>query len=633
VSISFDIQHAILRDLPCGVWVARAPGGEFVYANEAFNEIMGMGPVADAKVGGYTGPYGIFGRDGTPFPEEALPFVRALKERTTVIVDDIVIHRRDGSRVNVRAFGKPLLGPSGDVELVMVSFFDITAQVLAELDGETARTRLALAVQHAPLLIWATDAKGVITLSEGAASKAIGIPPGHNVGKSVEALYGSNPAILRDMRRALSGESFSTPPTEIGSAVLETWMGPLRDRGGAITGIIGVSTDVTERFRATQRAARTDRMVAMGTMAASVAHEINNPLTYVLEGLRSIEREVRALGAELLPRADEETRKRFERLTRLLPEVKEGAERVRVITGDLQTFSRPDAGGKDSTADLKRAAEAAVQMLKNQLEARATLKLLLAEGAIVRGSEPRIVQIFVNLLLNAVQALGDRPRDAAQIGLSVRVDGHSVVAEVSDTGPGFPDGMRERVFEPFVTTKPIGEGTGLGLFVCRNLVTDLGGTIEAENRSQGGALIRVRLPHAPAAAQVPASDTAAASTRARVLLIDDNVSLGRVMADALAADQHHAEVLQSGREAIERLAAGAEYDLVLCDLMMRDMSGMDVYEELRKRRPGAEGTLVFMTGGAFTDAARHFLASVPNSWIQKPFDVCEQVSRLLSQRR
>ncbi len=600
-ALTHETSSAILRGLPVGVWVARAPGGEHLYSNEAFDEIMGMGPVTGAAAGAYSEPYGLFTRDGQPYPEERLPFVQALQARSVVMVDDIVVHRGDGRRVHVRAYGKPLFGASGVVEAVMVSFFDITAE-------RTAEMQLDLAVHHAPIIIFTTDSRGVVTLSEGAGLKALGRSPGELIGKSVFEVYASNAGVISNMRRALDGESF-TSLTHIDGAVLEGWMGPLRDAAGRVTGIIGVTTDVTERHAAQSAVFRSERMAAMGTLAASVAHEINNPLAYVLEGLRSIERE---LGGGATPE-----------VRQLLADVKEGAERVRVITSDLQTFTRRDDEPMQSV-DVSSAVRTAVQMLRSQLDPVARLSLDLASGVHVRASERRLVQVFMNLLLNAVHAVRDVERPGGHVvRVATRAEPHDAVVEVADTGAGVKPELLERIFEPFVTTKAVGEGTGLGLFVCRNLVSELKGRIEVENRREGGAVFRVRLP-----AEAPATRPEGA----RVLLIDDNVNLGRVMASALELAKHHVVVVQSGREAVERLTSGEHFDLVFCDLMMRDVSGMDVYEELKVKRPGAERALVFMTGGAFTDRARRFLDSVPNEWLQKPFDVCEQVARLLRSR-
>lgn len=593
---------AILRDLPVGVWVARAPGGEFLYANEAFQQIMRMAPTTEAHAGHYTEPYGIYGLDGKLFPEDQLPFNQALKLRRTVQVDGIVIHRGDGTRVNVRAFGKPLFGKSGDIELVMVSFYDVTAEV-------QARAWLDLALKHAPIIIWATDAHGVVTVSQGHGLAALGVQPGELVGRSVYDVYPNNPTVHSNIRRGLAGESFPTH-TEVAGAVLEGWTGPLRDATGRITGVIGITTDVTERHRAQMAVFRSERMAAMGTMAASVAHEINNPLSYVLEGLRSIEKE---LGAAASPRVKQ-----------LLSDVKEGAERVRVITSDLQTFSRRDDEPL-APVDVSSATRTALQMLSSQLEGRARVALELSDGVRVLASERRLVQVLMNLLLNAIHAVREIERPGGhEIRVSTRVDGADAVVEVADTGKGVPPELMDRIFEPFVTTKAVGEGTGLGLFVCRNLIGELRGRIEVDNRSEGGAVFRVR---------IPAAEPAKRHEGARVLVIDDNVNLGRVMASALDLQRYQTKVVHSGREAVDVLTSGESFDLVFCDLMMKDVSGMDVYEELKKRRPGAEAALVFMTGGAFTDRARKFLDSVPNVRLQKPFDICDQVARLLQRRQ
>jgi two-component system cell cycle sensor histidine kinase/response regulator CckA len=132
VPSAHDIIHALADDLPVGLWVARAPGGELVYANRMFAEIMGQGGRDDVAVGGYTEPYGIFTRDGALYPEDRLPFVRALQQRQIVVVDDITIHRPDGTRVDVRAFANPVANVAGTITHVVVAFFDVTREVAAE---------------------------------------------------------------------------------------------------------------------------------------------------------------------------------------------------------------------------------------------------------------------------------------------------------------------------------------------------------------------------------------------------------------------------------------------------------------------------------------------------------------------
>jgi benzoate-CoA ligase family protein len=140
-----DIICALADDLPVGVWVARAPGGEFVYANRTFAEIMGQSGRDDTRVGGYSEPYGIFRRDGERYPEHELPFVRALQQKGLVVVDDITIHRPDGPHVDVRAFARPIFGKAGDITHVVIAFFDITREVAAERVRHETEKRLARA--------------------------------------------------------------------------------------------------------------------------------------------------------------------------------------------------------------------------------------------------------------------------------------------------------------------------------------------------------------------------------------------------------------------------------------------------------------------------------------------------------
>ncbi len=137
-----DIIHALADNLPVGLWVARAPTGEFVYSNRMFAEIMGQTGRDDVAVGEYSAPYGIMTRDGAPYPEHRMPFVRALQERQVVVVDDLSIHRPDGTKVDVRAFAQPVTGADGDITHVVICFFDITREVAAETAQKESELRL-----------------------------------------------------------------------------------------------------------------------------------------------------------------------------------------------------------------------------------------------------------------------------------------------------------------------------------------------------------------------------------------------------------------------------------------------------------------------------------------------------------
>jgi len=382
--------------------------------------------------------------------------------------------------------------------------------------------------------------------------------------------------------------------------------------------VIGVATDVTKRLRMEKQVNQAERLAALGRLAASVAHEINNPLAYAMEALR-LARE------ELGPGVSE-------RLGALMRDAAEGMERVRYITRDLRAFTREDADVR-RPQDLNRALAAAAKMVTTRTAPRGRIALALGPAAAINADETRLVQIFVNLMLNAADAL---PPDRAQdnrIDVRSRLEGKWAVVEVDDNGSGIDPALRDRVFDPFFTTKPVGEGTGLGLFVTRNLVEALGGTIALCASAAGGARFTIRLPTVPAPEEAaPAMPTpappASDARRGRVLIIDDEPQLAAIFRKTLQRD-YDVEVFTSGRAAIAHILANADYDLVFCDLMMADVSGMKLHEELASLRPGLERRIVFMTGGVFDPKVADFLASVPNDCVDKPFDLRAEVRRRL----
>jgi PAS domain S-box-containing protein len=263
---------SIADGLPCGVWVASAPDGGFVYANEAFDEIMGMGPVPEAAAGGYTVPYGIYGRNGALYPENRLPFVRALQERTTVVVDDLVIHRRDGRRVHVRAVGKPMVDASGTITHVAIAFFDITREAEAQEARSRAEERLRSVVGNAPVVLFALDREATITFVDGRGLARLGLEPADFLGKSAFEAYANASTAVSWIQRALAGETVSYTAELPPDLMYETHLAPLRDAAGELVGAIGVSTDVTDRHRIQVQLARAERLASVGLLAAGVAH-------------------------------------------------------------------------------------------------------------------------------------------------------------------------------------------------------------------------------------------------------------------------------------------------------------------------------------------------------------------------
>jgi CheY-like chemotaxis protein len=348
-------------------------------------------------------------------------------------------------------------------------------------------------------------------------------------------------------------------------------------------------------------------------LAAGVAHEINNPLSYVIGALDY-------LGDVLPDLARGEGR---EEALRALADARHGAGRVRHVVRDLGTFSAMRVDRR-AALDLRSVVDSAIDLAANEIRPRARLLRDFAEAPRVVGNEARLGQVVLNLLINAAQAIPEGHADANEIRVRTGVDERGwAVVEVSDSGCGLPPGAIERIFDPFFTTKPAGVGTGLGLSICRNIVVALGGEILAERRPPGGATFRVSLPPAPegaAAAEAPARSLAEpAGRRGRVLVVDDEAAVANALR-RLLAPEHDVVVLTDAERARDAVARGDRFDAILCDLMMPHMSGMDLHAALERLAPDQARRMVVLTGGAFTDRGREFLARVPLPCVEKPFD-------------
>lgn len=380
-----------------------------------------------------------------------------------------------------------------------------------------------------------------------------------------------------------------------------------------VRAVVVFFSDITERKAIQARLAEAERLTALGMLSAGVAHEINNPLAYVLLNLEYVRQQLPQIGADP------------ERLEGLLGHVRDachGAQRVATIVRDLRTFARHDDGAR-ATIDLCDVVEAAINIAGNTLKQAARIVRDYRDGTFVHASASRLEQVFLNLLLNAAQALPGRPeRDEIRIYLAR--EGDRVVAEVTDTGPGIPPHAAARIFEPFFTTKPVGVGTSLGLPICRSIVTAHGGTIDLVPRPGPGATFRITLPAAADARLVTrfvsSHPPPTVGPRGRLLVVDDDVAVGNTLRLVLERE-HDVRLVRSAEEALHVLAEDARFDAIVCDLVMPGMGGIDLYEALRRMRSPLAERMIFMTGGAVLPRTRERLARSKNPILEKPFDV------------
>ena len=378
--------------------------------------------------------------------------------------------------------------------------------------------------------------------------------------------------------------------------------------------------DVTERRRMQDQLFHADRLAALGAMAATVAHEINNPLTYLQLNLQRLQLEA---AAEADPARAAVYRE-------CLANALHGVERVARITRDLRTYARDHDGEPEGPVDVIEVVDRALQMVEHDLRHRAQLvRRNPDEPAMISGTAGRLEQVVVNLLVNAIQAFDGDDSARNVITLAIAVDAGHVTIHIGDTGPGLAD--PERAFDPFFTTKPMGEGTGLGLTISKQLVERMGGRIEVVTTSSRGTELAVMLPRGrlQAARSAPPT-THVAGERLRILVIDDEARVREAIAELLTTE-HDVDSAADGESALALLDAG-DYHVILCDLMMPRMNGRDLYEQIRVRKPGLERRVVFITGGAFVPALATFLESVTNLKLRKPF-TAEHVLALVQQAR
>jgi PAS domain S-box-containing protein len=399
-------------------------------------------------------------------------------------------------------------------------------------------------------------------------------------------------------------------------------LSPVRQDGHIVAASI-ITRDISERKRMEAHLAVSDRMASVGTLAAGIAHEINNPLAAVIANLDLVgEAVIRLEPTTTDPAEGGPAVGQLADVRELLAEARGAADRIRYVVRDLKLFSRPDEERR-GPVDVRRVMESTLRMAGTEIRHRA--RVVHDYGAVspVEGNEARLGQVFLNLVVNAAQSIAEGDIERNEIRVTTRMDDAShVVIEVSDTGAGIAPDVLDRLFEPFFSTKPVGIGTGLGLSICRRIVHEHGGKIDVQSAVGKGTTLRVVLPAArgtTAPSTPPALPLGAPARSGRILVIDDEVVICKVVQRALAHD-HHVTTTTSAVEALAWLQAGADYDVILCDIMMPQMTGIAFHEQLMNVRPKDAERIIFLTGGAFTATARDFLDHIPNERIDKPFD-------------
>jgi PAS domain S-box-containing protein len=404
---------------------------------------------------------------------------------------------------------------------------------------------------------------------------------------------------------------------------------PLRNEQGEIIGFRGITKDLTERKKAEQerkqleqKAQFASRLASVGELASGVAHEINNPLTGVI-GYAHL----------LLARKDISRDVRHD-----LEIINEGSQRVAGIVKKLLAFARQTKPEQRyvninelirNTLDL-RAYELAASNIKVTLQLTRDLPMTIADPG-------QLQQVFLNLIINAETEM-KIANDRGRLSIKTEKINNTIRITFKDTGPGITKENLETIFDPFFTTREVGQGTGLGLSVCHGIVTEHNGRIWAESEPGKGATFIVELPVTTEEKQLelaePEVEETKKITKAKILVVDDEPVIRQLISQVLGEQGHTVETVDNAAGAL-KMVKSKRYRLILLDIKMPGMSGVDLYKQFQKIAPSLTKRVVFITGDVMGKRTIAFLDKAKTPYIMKPFDARElktQINRILAKK-
>jgi PAS domain S-box-containing protein len=433
---------------------------------------------------------------------------------------------------------------------------------------------------------------------------------------------------------------------------------PLLTERGRVAAIEGVLADVSSEHAARTRLVQADRLSTLGTLAAGVAHEINNPAAFILLGLDLLDRTLAGPGVRMEPNVAASA-------VETLRELRESIRRIVDIARDLRLFASPPAldGVNRTVVDINRTVESALSLTRGQILERAQIERDLHDVPPVMMDDGRLGQVLVNLLVNAAQAIPKSYAAEHVVSVATRSDGATVEIEVRDTGVGIPEENMPRIWQPFFTTKSPDVGTGLGLSISREIVERAGGTIYAESpiaesavahpagvgvglsepelsntppRPKFGTRFVIALPAAGNREPAPprsAPNPGYSPPRVNVLIVEDEAPLARALAEEIGR-LHEVSVAGGAEEALIAMRS-QRYDVVLCDLRMPTMSGEALYSKVLAQDDATAQGFIFMTGVGFGADIERFLRESARPVLEKPFPAqvaLETIGRVIKKR-
>ena len=554
---------------------------------------------------------------------------------------------RDALLVSVR-------GPSGEIvatlvldepsdrarpTLARVRTVELFAQQVASIleharlleESQRERMRYTRLVESAADAIVTVDDRGRLTSVNQALERATGRLRSSLLGQPFVSLFDPRDEALArelfaatidgDRRKAEVRYRTAESRTEIETRSCSITSTPIVE-SGRVTGALAIMRDVTDEKRLSEQLMQQEKLAAVGQLVSGVAHELNNPLAGVMAFSQLLLATPPAVAAEGCGEADAIDARDA------IQTIHEEAKRAAKIVSNLLTFARQHQPER-TLADLNRVVLDTLELRRYALRVRQIeVDVRLDEQLPLTWADPfQLQQVVLNLVANAEQALGEWQGErritistttVCRIGSERR---ELLVLRVTDTGPGISPEHLPRIFNPFFTTKPVGEGTGLGLSISDGIVREHGGRIQAESTPGGGTVFTVELPYIEPPgfeSAEPRLSMRSHDEAQRVLVVDDEPSIRGAVTSFLRSRGHAVDTVGSGTEALA-LVAQRRYDAILLDLRMPDMSGDVLYTELCQRAPSAAERVVFLTGDTQSESARGFLESTGRPMVSKPF--------------
>lgn len=412
---------------------------------------------------------------------------------------------------------------------------------------------------------------------------------------------------------------------------------PILGEDGRLLGGVVVFRDVTEQRALERRAVLSERLASLGTLTAGLAHEVNSPLLVVTTTADVLEETIAAVAQD--PELPARLRKPIGDAATMLADIRVATKFITGVVRDLRSFASVGAAALDAV-ELPDVVERAVRIANAAVRPVANVELRVSVTPFVRAHEGQLVQVVTNLLVNAAQAMPPRQRSENRIGLATFTDqeGRAVI-EVRDNGVGIAPDAIGKLFDPFYTTKPVGEGMGLGLSIAHGIVSAFGGSIDVESTEGIGSIFRVVLPPVGADETVVPSTTPTASApdvpRTRVLLVDDDERVARTLARMLSLT-YTVHVETDPRRALERVCSERGYDLLLSDIRMPGLTGPELVDCVAKRLGARAPAMLLMTGGVADERAAATAAALGIPILAKPMarqDLIDVITDAVLRRR